>query len=147
MKIKWIVVASRIQARIFQEKPFTLITTLENPLGREKNKELRSDKPGWGRSQYSRSAGIHAMTGEKNPHEEAAVQFARAISRYLEDQAQAHKFEELVIVAEPKMMGRIRTEMARHLSENTQWMQKDLGHLSDFEVGKTLGLAEERKYL
>lgn len=148
MKTKWIVVASRIEARIFKEKPFRLIKTLENPLGREKNKALMTDKPGWSKAQYSKSAGLHSMTGEKDPHEEAAMQFARTVVHYLELEGQAHDFDKLVIVAEPRMMGRIRSHLSKHLSERVQWTQKDLGHLSDYEVGKTLGLlSDERQSL
>ena len=146
MKTKWIVVANRTQAKIFKENPFVLLKTLENPLGREKNLALRTDKPGSGKSQYSKSAGIHSMTGEKDPHEEAAIQFARELSRYLEHQGEQHRFDELVVAAEPKMMGRIRKTMALHLSETVQWIQKDFGHLSDYQIGKSLGITNERKY-
>ncbi len=140
MKNKWIIIANRTQARVFKENPFELLKTLENPIGREKNKALRTDKPSSGKSQYSKSAGIHSMTGEKDPHEEAAIQFARELSRYLEHQGEQHRFDELVVAAEPKMMGRIRKTMAPHLAEIVQWIQKDFGHLSDYQIGESLGI-------
>ncbi len=146
MKKRWIIIADRIEARIFRETPFTLIKTLANPLGREKNKVLRTDKPGWGKAQYSRSAGIHSMSGEKDPHEEAAVQFARTLSRFLERESEADRYDDLMIVAEPKMLGRIRSFLAPHLSERVHWMKKDLGHLSDYQIGKKLEMPSERKF-
>ena len=140
MAAKWIVIADRTKARIFKEKPFTCIKTLENELGREKNRALRNDKPGWSRAQYSGSAGIHAMNGEKNPHEEAAIQFARTICKHLEHESQVHQFDDLLIAAEPKMVGRIRESLPKHLAEKTNWLKKDFGHFSEHEVGQALGL-------
>jgi protein required for attachment to host cells len=145
MKIKWIVVADRIQARIFRSRPLTLIKILKNPLGREKNKALRNDKPGWGKSQFSGSAGIHSMSGEKDPHEDAAIQFARRLCRFLERNYEARLYDQLTIAAEPKMMGRIRRQLAPQISDGVQWIQKDFGHLNRLQIGASLGLSSERR--
>ena len=45
VKVTWIVVVNRTQARIYQKKPFVLIQRLENEIGREKNRAMTSDKP------------------------------------------------------------------------------------------------------
>jgi protein required for attachment to host cells len=138
MKRKWIVVANRIEARVFKAKPFSIVEKLTNPLGREKNKALTNDRPGWSRSAFAGSRNIHAMDGEKNPHEEAAIAFARQVAKYLEAKEQQHVFEEVVIAAEPKMLGRIRKAMPTYLSNFVTWIGKDYGHLSDSEIGKLL---------
>jgi len=143
MKNTWIVAANRVQARIFSQRPFALIKTFINPLGREKNTALSTDKPGMSRSRYSKSLAIHAMTGEKNPHEEAAIHFARKLCRYLEQERHTHHFGGLVIAAEPKMLGRIRGQMTKPLlSEVQQWLHEDFGNLTDHEIGKALGLTQ-----
>src|SRR6185437_13183338 len=85
---KWIVVADRIEARIYREKPFELVERVTNDLGREKNRALMTDKPGWSRSKLAQPSSTHSLTGEKNPHEEAAVQFARQLCRFLEQAGQ-----------------------------------------------------------
>lgn len=139
------VIANRVEARIFKDSPFELVKTLVNNLGREKNKVLRTDKPGWSRSRFSKSSGIHAMTGEKNPHEEAAVQFARKISRYIERQKNIHAFDQMVIAAEAKMMGRIRSQLDVRVAEDVRWLKKDFGHLSSSEIGVALGIGPKRK--
>lgn len=85
------------------------------------------------------------MTGEKNPHEEASIQFARRLCEHLDDKRLNHEFNDLIIMAEPKMLGRIRAHMPKHLLANVQWRHQDLGHLSDYEIGKRLGLGEWKK--
>ena len=137
--IKWVVIIDRTKAHIFTQKPFTLIETFENRLGREKNRALTYDKPGWSRSKFKGPSSTHALTGEKNPHEDAAKQFAKKVGRYLEHQIGTHQFDEVTIVAEPKMMGRLRNEIGPHLLNCTHWIKKDFGHLSFSEVGKRLG--------
>lgn len=138
-KTKWIVVIERSRARIFLANPFRHIETLENELGREKNKAMTTDKPGWSRSKLAQPSSTHSLTGEKNPHEDAAVDFARRISRHLEHEAQAHNFEELTIVAEPKMTGRIRQFLGSPALPEVEWLRKDWSHLSDHEIGAQLG--------
>lgn len=141
--MNWIVSANRIQARIFSEDPFELLKVLKNPLGREKNKALMTDKPGSGRSRYAKSTAIHSMSGEKDPHDEAAEQFARKICRYLELRHDDHQFANITIAAEPKLMGKIRSHMPKHLAQATQWLAKDYGHLSDYELAETLASHEK----
>lgn len=135
MKRKWIAVVSRTEARMFHEHPFQRFATLENELGREKNRAMTTDKPGMSRSSFSSSVSPHAMTGEKNPHDEVAVDFARKIAHYLE-QAQLDKLQ---IVAEPRMMGFVRGYLSPSMGERVEWLAKDFGPLSDHDVGLALG--------
>lgn len=134
----WVVVADRVQARVFARHPFELLHVLNNPLGREKNRSLTTDKPGWARSRFSSPASTHALTGEKNQHEIAALQFAREIARFLEAKLIARRFDELLIVAEPKMLGRIRQMLPKVLVKQAQWLKKDFGKLSAHQIGQSL---------
>lgn len=138
MNIKWIVVVNRIQARIFQEHPFVLVETLENELGRERNRFLRKDRPGLSRGKPSCRSSTYSLTGEKDPHEDAAIQFARTLGQHLKRAFQAHRIEELTIVAEPRMMGYLRDSLGK-LEEKTKWIGKDLCHLNTHEIGERLG--------
>lgn len=131
---EWIVVANRTDARVYCTHPFALHRNLHNELGREKNKAMTTDKPGWSRSKLSQPSSTHSLTGEKNPHEDAAIDFARRIAHYLLSQSQAHHVDKLTVCAEPKMMGRIRGNMDEHLSEEIEWVPKDLGHATDHEI-------------
>lgn len=144
MKKKWIVIANRIEARIYRDRPFVLIETLENELGREKNRAMTTDKPGWSHSRFFGPLGNHMLSGEKSPHEDAAVQFARRLSRFLERQGQARRYDELVIAAEPKMLGRIRGMIPKHLGERIEWLKKDFGHLSDHELARVFSPSSQK---
>ena len=132
MRKRWIVVANRTEARIYRDRPFKLIETLDNALGREKNRAMTTDKP--------------SVTGENDPHEDAARQFARRLGRFLELGNYSGRYDEIVLAAEPKMLGRIRSFIDRHLSRKIEWLRKDFGHLSDYEVSRVFGLARRQGY-
>lgn len=138
--MKWIVTVDRAEARIFKAKPFVRIQTLKNDLGREKSKAMTTDKPGMARSRLAQPSSTHALTGEKNPHEEAAVQFARRLARFLEHEGKAGRFDKLLVVSEPKMMGRIRKTLKKDIIDNCEWLKKDLAHFTDHEIGEVFGL-------
>lgn len=138
------IVVDRTRARIYKTDPFELVETLSNPLGRERNKDLSADSPGWSRSKFSQPSSTHALTGEKNPHEEAAIAFGRYIAHFLEKNIKAGKIETASIVCESKMMGRVRASLQQAIDAKLQWLRKDFGHFTDYQVGKTLGLLEPR---
>lgn len=141
MAKKWIVVASRVRARIYKEKPFKNVATLDNPIGREKNKELTKDQPGISKVNFTRSANAHHSLGsEYNPHDDAANEFAKTIGRYLAKKHSLHHFKEALIIAEPKMMGKIKSELEDRVKDRCEWITKDYDNLSDHELGTLLGL-------
>lgn len=134
MAKKWIVFVTRINARVFNAETWDSVIELKHNIGKAKNKELKTGKPGVSRGKFAGSKGIHGMTGEKNPHEDAAVEFAKKIGVYLYKQKNLHKFDDLTIVAEPKMMGRIKKQMDKHLARDVKWIGKDLGKFATHEL-------------
>ena len=138
---KWIVVANRISARIYSEKPFKAIATLKNPLGKERNRSLSYDKPGFSKAKFGGTSNTHSLTGEKDPHEDAALSFAKEIRDYLKEQTHQNKVDELLVVAEPKMMGRIRENLPKDILNKCKWLSKDLGHVPDTEIPRAIGLS------
>ena len=137
---KWIVIANRISTRIYSEKSFQHIITMKNPMGKERNRSLKYDQPGMSQAKFSGASSTHSLTGEKNPHEDAAVDFAREIRNYLKKESDQNNFDKLLIVAEPKMMGRIREHLPKRIMEHCEWVSKDLGHVSEAELPQSLGL-------
>lgn len=133
---KWIAVVNRVEARIFSGKDFSLLATLVNPLGREKDKVLMSDKPGSRRAKFIGSSQLYYLSGEKDPHEYAAVDFARQVSRYLRKHKSLNHFDEVLITAEPKMLGRIKAQMTTEMSRAVRWLAKDFGKLKDHDLKK-----------
>lgn len=137
MPIKWIVLVSRANARVFNQNGYRPVTEIKGSLGKEKNKALTRAKPGVGRAKFSGSS-PHKMTGEKNPHEDAAIAFAKKVDRYLSKQLNLKKFDKLLVVAEPKMMGRLKKNLDKNVKAVTKWMAKDLGKVPATQVEKAL---------
>lgn len=134
---KWIAVVTRTGARVFSEKNFRLIVEMKNPLGKEKNKAMTTGKPGVGRTKF-KGGSPFGMTGEKNPHEDAAIAFARNVSEYLRKRLDEQRYDQVVIAAEPKMMGRIRGCLDESVQERAEWLRKDLGPLTAHEIKRFL---------
>jgi protein required for attachment to host cells len=62
------------------------------------------------------------------------------VGRYLEQQNYEKKFDQIAIAAEPKMMGRIRNELDRKLSDRVDWVSKDLARLDQFQIAAEFGI-------
>jgi protein required for attachment to host cells len=138
MSIKWVVVVNRTEAKIFSEKSFRLIAELTNELGREKNRALTEDKPGLSRSRLGSRSSVYSLTGEKNPHEDVAVAFSKKVDAFLKKQLDLHRFDELVVVAEPKMMGRLKQNLDKKLQPITHWHARDLSKVRAMDLPKFL---------
>lgn len=142
MTKKWIAIVNRTEARIFNAEDMRKIYTLRNPLGREKNRSFTADKPGLGRNRSLSKGSIHNLTGEKSPHNEAAKKFAHKLNIYLRKRFHEHRFDTLLLSAEPRMQGWIKSGMQENLKKRSEWKPKDLAKLSDHEL-KALFLGKE----
>lgn len=138
MAKQWIVVATRTGARVFSARQFSLVAEMNNDLGREKNRAFTTAKPVSGRNRTASRASTHRMTGEKTPHDDVAKAFAKDIKSYLTMQMNLHRFDEVLIAAEPRMMGWLKGQMSEKLKARVDWLPKDLGRLSTHEVKRFL---------
>jgi len=138
----WYAVCDQTRARFFTAKPFHLVEQIENELGRTRNREMEWDKPGFSRAKLVGPASLHALTGEKDPHEQASQAFAAEIADYLDRRLLEKEFEQVVVVAGPRMCGRIRRAMTKRLTHNAVWIQKDLTHVEDHHLPGSLGLPQ-----
>jgi len=109
----WILVANQSQARIFRylglKSGLKLVEKIQHPEGRLKDHELGADRPGrtessvsWGRSSYSE---------EHPPHEEMAWEFARRLTRRLQEARGRNEFRALMLVAEAGFMGKLKSTL------------------------------------
>ncbi|PWU20412.1 MAG: hypothetical protein C5B49_04320 [Bdellovibrio sp.] len=144
MSKQWIMVFNRADAKIFNRQPFQLIETIPNELGRAKNKEMTSDKPGSSRTRIGGASTTYSLTGEKDPHEDAAIQFCRQLAEHLNKSHLKHQFDKLLLVAEPKMKGHLHRELGKDVLATVEWLEKDFAHLSEAELRDRLGLPSER---
>lgn len=110
-KTTWVLVADGARARVLaQGKPFEGLAPAfeqEEFTGTTaRSKEIASDRPG--RSFDSGGQGRHAMEPPTDPQRYAKYAFARELAERLEQAANAHRFDELVLVAAPKTLGDLR---------------------------------------
>lgn len=131
-KMHWYIVASQKEARIFiktsDTKQLKLLKTLTNPLGSEKKSTLIKKQAGKGVKTIGNTGTIHYSNLKRlDPHEEAIIQFAKSVSKFLEEKKVKKSFDSLTIVAEPHLLGRLKSEMSNDLlSTVSSWLKKDL---------------------
>ena len=115
----WVLVANSGQARILemQRKPyeFRQVADLVSETQHLTNKELVSDASG--RVYHTQGPGTHSMKPRSDPHENAEEQFSRSLAQKMEKAAQLHRFDQLLVVADPKTMGRLRQQMHKVVSD------------------------------
>jgi protein required for attachment to host cells len=135
MPNRWIAVVTRTGARIYRSQSFRLVEQIENELGREKNRAFTTSRPSIGRNRTASRSSTHNTDGESSrPHDEIAKAFARTIALYLGRQLNNKEFEELLVAAEPRMMGWLKGKMNQKLKGKTTWMPKDLAKLTVAEL-------------
>lgn len=131
MKSRWIIVADRSQAHFFSEQQGKLeeVETLVHTSSRLHNRELVSDKQG--RASFAGEAQVaHGYAATADAHEQEAKGFAAQLVQKLNDADRQQRISELVLVAEPHMLGLIQGELSGSLAALvTSTIRKDLCHL------------------
>ena len=110
----WIMVADAARAQLFvnegAQEPIAPVHSLENPNAHLRDRDLVSDKPG--RSIES-VGGAHHAEDRVDHHRAEKTAFARRIAEYVEQGAVDKKFDRLVLVAPPHMLGDLRGALGR----------------------------------
>ena len=128
----WYVVASQKEARIFvktsERQQLKLLKVLTNPLGGIKRRDLIRKQAGRGVKSIGHLGSVHYSQPKRHdPHEEAVIQFSKEVAQFLQSEKLRKKFDSLTIVAEPHLLGKLRTEMKPNLqSVVIDWIKKDL---------------------
>lgn len=128
METTWILVASRDEVRIFSQigrGHIKLERDIGNPFGRLKNQDLESDRAGaandnriWGRPAYS---------SEESAKERALKDFYREVCDQIDHSLSLHHFNQLVLIAEPRLLGYIRAMLSKNVERAvTRTIAKDL---------------------
>ena len=112
----WLVVADAARARLFMSDGTNVQpidgATFENPAAHGFSRDLMSDRPG--RTIESVGGAHHAQEPRHDPHREAKATFAKHVADYVEQNARDRKFDHLVIVAPPQMLGDLRGALGQH---------------------------------
>jgi protein required for attachment to host cells len=114
-KKTWIVLADGMHARILRQdkRGAPLAPALDHelidPAVHGFSRDLKSDAPG--RAFDSGSAGRHALEPRVDPKTHEKLLFARRVAALINDAASRRTFDQLVLVAPPKTLGELRTQL------------------------------------
>jgi len=115
----WVLAANSGQARIFelQRIPyhFNQVSELVSETQHLSNKDLVSDASG--RVYHTQGPGTHSMEQRSDPHENAEVLFTRGLADTLEKARRLNRFEQLLIIADPRTLGRLRRYVSKPLAD------------------------------
>lgn len=140
----WIVVAHKSGARFFENegpgKGLELIEEIEHPEGRERDRDIDTDRPGRSFRKDSGDPRRAAMTRSQTPQERAAEDFARELGDKLEQARTQNEFERLVLVAPPQFLGLLRSALDSPTSQLVVGsLDKDLAASKQDELEQQLG--------
>jgi protein required for attachment to host cells len=140
MKNTWVLIAHRGGARILENKGpgkgLILLQDIPHPEGKLKSRDLGTDEPG--RSFDSHGA-RHSFEQEVGPAAHVAEVFARQIAGILEEGRVGQRYGRLVLVAEARFLGILRSALSRDTSALvTATLNKDLAHVETQEMPKRL---------
>ena len=112
-----IVVADEREANFFDAlnptAPLTPRGSLVNENGGKKDIELETDRPGQrtGGTAGSVEGQHHGVTGEKSTEQHELTLFAKEVAKRIDTERAQNKFDRLVLVAGPKMLGLLRQSL------------------------------------
>jgi protein required for attachment to host cells len=136
MTTTWIVAADASRARILQvtdRERLVEVDDLTNPEGRLHNREINTDAKG-------RFAGPDRPGGHSSGDEDHTVDhynelFAKRVADYLESARNEHRYDQLVIVAAPKVLGMVRKELDKEVEKLVvDELPKDLSWFNAREI-------------
>nr|EMN21915.1 host cell attachment protein [Leptospira santarosai serovar Arenal str. MAVJ 401] len=113
MKNKWVVVANRSEAKIFEykgtRKGLELLESMKNPKGRMKNRDLILNS-----SRRVKAQRVAFDTESvQEPKRKVAESFASQISDVIAQGRKSNRFLSLVLISEPRFLGMLLDKMDR----------------------------------
>ena len=137
----WVLVADGKRARILKQNG--TMSDLEAMAGASfenelhKTSDVRTDKAG--RVQESVGGAHHAVAARTDWHREEKHQFARTLAKYLDEAAERHDYDRLILVAAPRTLGDLREALGRHAQDRLAGeLDKDLTEMTVADVGARL---------
>jgi protein required for attachment to host cells len=150
MPTTWILIADGARARVLahDRKSRTLSPAFPHEFtgSTAQSKEIASDRQGRsfesaGRGQPGDAGGQgrHAMEPRTDPQRHAEYAFARELAHHLQDAANNHRFDRLVLVAAPKTLGDLRGLLPATVKKMiSAELDKDLTNLPERDLPKHL---------
>lgn len=139
--VTWILVAHRAGARVFASRgphaALRKVLSIPYPTGRAHTRDLRSDKPGrlfqLGRCARSSTESVHGSS------DHLAEVFALELARVLNDGRNHESYDNLILLAEPRFLGKLRKRLAKATAAKVlATLAKDLGWIEDVDLPRYL---------
>lgn len=146
-----IVIANREGADVYKytkARAFKHIKHIDNPEGQLENSELRQDKPGISRGSKMKGGSPYYLDKDKSEYDNVADQFAKDLSKNLTEWMTLDSNLNLHVVAEPNLLGKIRSEMNRkpQLLERMEWIDKNLENVPQNKWVSILDLPDRPRF-
>lgn len=142
-KTTWILVCDGARGRIFTQprplEPLSVVSSAEHPESHGHTRDLGSDKPG--RTQDSSHSGArHSMAPRVDWHAFEKTRFAQEMAAVVEKAATAKAFDQLILVAPPRVLGDLRQALGSQAAALLAGdLDKDLTNLDGPEIAGHLG--------
>jgi protein required for attachment to host cells len=133
----WIVIANGSECKIFsanlKEKHLELLKQFYFSEVRAHNRDLGKDKPGlFHESTHSMK---HGIAPKYDLQDKEKNKFVQLIANFLNDEANAQKFNSLILTSSPKFLGEIRKQLTKHTTSMIlKEDNKDLVHAKEREI-------------
>ena len=134
----WFVIADGGRARFVERDEQGAYRTISSFVSTElkaSSRDLATERPG--RVHESATTARHAIEPKTDPKEAAKEDFVR----YVADQVQSEQenFDDLVLVAPPRVLGQLRETLAKSVADAVTWdLAKDLTKVPDHELSEHL---------
>lgn len=144
-KTTWIVVADSAHARFYavesSKGPLAVVPDRQLDAAHAKIRDMVSDRQG--RSFDSAGYGRHAMEPEVDPRRKEALDLTHGLAACLEEDAEQHRYQRLILVAAPRTLGDLRAVLPKKVAALVVGeLDKELIHLGPQELAQHLADAE-----
>lgn len=137
----WIIIANKAEAKIFSAErsnhDLKEVKSLINESAKMKEKDLVSDAPGKSQSGFSGS-GSRAMDSDNKALKHALDIYSSDIAEYIKKAKDQNVYDELIVVAEPRMLGNLVSELEKKKLSIFNKVGKELIHMNNAELSKVL---------
>ena len=137
----WILVADGASARVFDFHPgdrrLELVHEMSSEVARMKNSEILSDNEG---RRPDKGPNHRSTVGPADAQRHAKEEFGRDVAGWLDKAATENRYERLVLVAAPQMLGDLRARLSKPAAQKVaKEVAKDLTRYAARELTSRLG--------
>jgi len=140
----WILVSDASRAKLYSTElradDWSHVKSFEHPEGQEMSREIEATSPP-GRAQQGQAQGGRRTALEPRtwPKEAEAERFAQQLATYLEEAIAKRQFDDLVLVAPPRFLGKLNGALGRQAAKHVRaTVDKDLSILDAAELQQRL---------